>query len=115
MIYHLAADLTFDCADPDGGTDEDFDQFTDAIADELLDLAEVDPGIVDPDVTVRIADRWVSVLMGIEADSEDDAFRLFAANLRAALHAAGCGTAEWPTFKPRTRDPKVRRTQFAGA
>lgn len=115
MIYHLTADLTFDCTDPARNTDDEFDAFTDAVTDALLDLAEVDPGIVDPDVTARISERWMSVLMGVRADSEDDAFRLFSANLRAALHAAGCGTAGWPVFKPRTRRPQVRRAQFAGA
>ncbi|REF00368.1 hypothetical protein [Thermomonospora umbrina] len=109
MTHYLAADLTFVPADPARDTDDEFDAFTDTIADELLELADVDPGIIDPDVTVRISDRWASVLMGIEADSEDDAFRLFSANLRAVLHAAGAGTAAWPVFKPSTKVPEVRR------
>lgn len=112
-MHYLAADLTFVCADPSRDTDEEFDEFTDAIADALLDLAEADDGIVDPDVTARIADRCASVLMGVRADSEDDAFRLFSANLRAALHATGCGTAGWLTFRPTTRAPKVRKAEFA--
>lgn len=37
--------------------------------------------------------------MGIVADTEDDAVRLFLANVRTALHAVGCGTPDWPMFK----------------
>lgn len=114
-IHYLAADLTFICADPSRDTDDGFDAFTDAVADELLNLADGDEGIIDPDTTVRIDERWMSVLVGIEADSMSDAQRLFSANLRAALHAAGCGTADWPLFRPTSEKPEVRQAQFAGS
>lgn len=113
--HYLAADLNFVCTDPDQDTDEGFDAFTDAVADELCNLAEVDKGIIDPDLTVVLTERWVSVLMGIEADTFDDAIRLFSANVRAALHAAGCGTPDWPVFKPTTQAPPVREADFADA
>src|SRR4051812_5926186 len=71
--HYLSTDLTFTCTDPHSNTDENFDAFTEELADQLEALADVDPGIIDPDLTVRIADRWASTLMGIEADTLDDA------------------------------------------
>lgn len=115
MTFYLKADLTFVCTDLSRDTDDGFDAFTDAVADSLCDLAEVDDGIIDPDMTVRVADRWASVLMGIVADTESDAGRLFLANVRTALHAAGCGTPDWPVFEPTTQVPAVRKADFANA
>ena len=112
-IHYLATDLIFTCTDPASNTDENFDAFTDELADQLEALAEVDPGIIDPDLTVRVADRWASPLMGIEADTPDDAVRLFSANLRAALHATGAATADWPTFVL-VSAPDVQRAEFVG-
>lgn len=111
-IHYLAADLNFVCTDPDRDTDEGFDAFTDAVADEMCELADVDPEIIDPDLTVVITERWTSVLMGITADTFDDAVRLFSANVRTALHATGCGTPDWPIFKP-TQASAVREADFA--
>lgn len=113
--HYLAADLSFICTDPDQDTDDGFDAFTDAVADELCNLAEVDSGIIDPDLTVRITERWASVLMGVEAHSQVDAMRLFSANIRTALHAAGCGTPDWPVFKPTTQAPAVRPAHYVDA
>jgi hypothetical protein len=114
MTFYLIADLTFECSDPERDSDDGFDAFTDAVDDELANLAGVDDGIIDPDTTVVITERWMSVLMGIVADTEADAHRLFSANLRCALHAAGCATPGWPTFEP-TAQPDVRKADFAEA
>jgi hypothetical protein len=111
--YYLQADLTFKCTDPTQDTDDNFDAFTDAVGDELDILVGIDKGLIDPDLTVGIVDRWVSFLIGIKADSHSDAVRLFSANLRTALHAAGCGTQGWPTFKPTTETPDVRKAELA--
>ncbi|WP_395109767.1 hypothetical protein [Actinomadura sp. SCN-SB] len=115
MTYYLKADLTFVCDDPARDTDEEFDAFTDAVTDALYDLGEVDDEIIDPDITVRIADRWSSILMGITADTEADAIRLFLANVRTVLHAAGCGTPGWPIYKPTEDKPEVRQAHFVDA
>jgi hypothetical protein len=114
MNHYLIADLAFECRDPERDTDEAFDAFTDAVADELLKLAEIDTGIIDPDVTVVISDRWVSILMGVVADTRNDAVRLFSANVRCALHTAGCATPGWPTFEP-TQVSNVRTADFIEA
>lgn len=113
--HYLAADLEFICTAPERDTDENFDAFTDAVADALCDLDELDSGIIDPDMTTIITERSASVLMGITADTFADAVRLFSANVRTALHAAGCGTPDWPVFKPTTQTPRVREADFASA
>ncbi|WP_030166407.1 hypothetical protein [Spirillospora albida] len=115
MTFYLRADLTFVCVDTARDTDEEFDAFTDAVTDALYDLAEVDEGIIDPDITASIAERRADIFMGITADTRADASRLFLANVRAALHAAGCGTPGWPIYKPTTQVPQVRQADFAGA
>jgi hypothetical protein len=111
MTYYLKADLTFECTDPTKDTDEAFDEFTDAVHDQLMKLAAIDDGIVDPDMTVTLTTRWASFLIGIKADTFDDAVRLFSANLRTGLHAAGCETAGWPTFRPTTQTPDVQKAE----
>lgn len=115
MTFYLLTDLTFTCKDAEQNTDDAFEAFADAVQDEFDTLAEIDPGIIDPDLTVGIRDRWISFLIGIDADTLDDAIRLFLANLRTALHAAGCGTADWPAFRPTTERPEVRRAELADA
>ncbi|URN01243.1 hypothetical protein LUW76_46970 [Actinomadura madurae] len=114
-IRYLAVDLRFVCEDPAEDTDENFDAFTDAVMDALTELEDVDSGIVDPDITARITERTLSVLMGIDADTERDAVRLFSANVRTALHAAECTTADWPVFKQANTAPKVAPVDFSRA
>lgn len=107
MTYYLTADLTFGFANGEA-TDEDFDAFVDRVVDELDNLQECDPGIIDPDVVGSLTERSLSILMGINADSLNDATRLFSASLRAALHAAECQTSRWPRFFPTEDQPQVR-------
>ncbi|WP_207945088.1 hypothetical protein [Actinomadura rubrisoli] len=112
MTFYLTADLTFVCVDPARDTDDEFDAFTDAVTDALDDLAEVDDRIIDPGITVNITRRWAGVLMGVTANTQADAIRLFLANVRAALHAAGRGTPGWPIYKPTTQVPQVREAEI---
>jgi len=115
MRYYLRADIGFACVDPERDTEDGFDAFTDVVMDELGDLEEVDPGLIDPDLTATLTERSATVLMGVEADSHNDAVRLFLANVRTALHAAGCGTPNRPGFKPTTQRPTVREAEHTGA
>lgn len=92
--HRLLLDIRFDC--PPDTTDDAFDEFTTRVMDELCKLEDVDSGIIDPDITASLADRTLSVYMGVDADSLRDALRLCSANVRTALHAAGCGTPGWP-------------------
>lgn len=114
-VHDLQVDLGFVCSGAND-TDDEFDEFTDRVMDALCDLAQADSGIIDPDISARLAERSVSILMGIEADSFKDALRLFSANVRTALHTAECATPGWPSFKPATgRLPQAHKVGFADA
>lgn len=113
-IYRMTMDMKFECVPPDSSTD-DFDDFTTRVMDALCDLEEVDTGISDPDITASLTNLALSVYMRVEADSERDAMRLFTANVRTALHAAGCWTANWPMFRPPDELPTPRQVDLAGA
>lgn len=100
--HYFESLMSFEC-DGEDDSDESFDEFTDRIMDALCDLEDVDHGIVDPDMSASITNREVRVLMGVDADTRSDAIRIYAANIRTALHAAGCGTAGWPEL-PKTTE-----------
>lgn len=113
MTYYLQTRLTFTCDNSEMNTDDAFDAFVDAVQEQLDIIEGLDEGFIDPDLTVGIRDRWIEFLIGIKASSLDDAIRIFLPNLRSALHAAGCGTAGWPTFKPTTETPEVHKAEVS--
>ncbi len=115
--HYLVMDLCFTYAGPPGqDTDEHFDQFTDHVLAALADLEKVDPGLSDPDITATISRREMAITMWVEADTWADAGRIFSANVRTALHVAGCGTPDWPVFRPQGEQlPPSRRLDFADA
>ncbi len=115
MVFYLTADMEFGCTDPARDTDGNFEAFLDAVAEALADLEDVDKGISGADLTATITRRRAGIDMSIEADSFADAVRLFMANMRTVLHAAGCGTPNWPVYKPITPTPVVRELDHAGA
>jgi hypothetical protein len=102
--FYFVMDMDFVTTLPD--TEHDFDEFTTRVMDELCKLETVDSGIIDPDITASLTQRCLSVLMGVEADSRRDARRLFSANVRTALHVAGCGTKGWPAFPDELPTPQ---------
>ena len=115
MTHYLIIDMNFVCTGPDD-SDEAFDAFSDRVMDELIKLQTVDPGITDPDITASLTERTMSILLGVDAASPNDAVRLFLANVRCALHAAECNTADWPNYEPVDEDfPPVRKADFADA
>lgn len=115
--HYLVMDLQFKFTGKAGtDTDEVFDAFTDRVLDALADLERVDPGLTDPDIVAAIATREMALSMRIEADTLPDAFRIFSANVRTALHVAGCQTAGWPVFKPEGEGlPPARKVDLADA
>jgi hypothetical protein len=116
--HYLVMDLAFSYAGNTGAdTDEEFDTFTDNILEALSELERVDPGLSEPDITAALARRQLSISMGIEADTQADAVRIFSANVRTALHMVGCCTGGWPVFRPADGDtlPPVRRVDLADA
>jgi len=97
-------------------TDDEFDAFTDRVLDALADLERADPGLADPDIMAAIADREMSVSMRVDADTLPDALRIFSANVRTALHVAGCGTAGWRVLQHQGQSlPPARKVDLADA
>ncbi len=115
--HHLVMDLDFAYGGkPGGDTDEEFDAFTDHVLAALADLEKADRGLSDPDITVTITRREISITMRVEADTYADALRIFSANVRTALHVAGCRTANWPMFRPEGNElPPARKVDFQDA
>ena len=79
--------------------DATFDAIADALADieeaDIEEAEEADPCIEDADLGASLADGWVTSSMVVEAGSLDEAVTRALAVMRAAVHAAGCGTAGW--------------------
>ena len=115
--HHLVIDLEFIYAGKHGSdSDDQFDAFTDRVLTALADLERVDSGLTDPDITAVIAKREMAITMRVEADTYPDALRIFSANVRTALHVAGCGTPNWPTFRPEGEElPPARKLDLQDA
>jgi hypothetical protein len=115
--HYLVMDMGFRCTGKSGtDTDENFDAFTERVLEALAGLERVDPGLVDPDITATITDREMSVSMGVEADTFADALRIFSANVRTALHVAGCRTAGWRVLEHQGEAlPPARKLNLADA
>jgi hypothetical protein len=115
--HHLVIDLEFIYAGKRGGdSDELFDAFTDQVLAALTDLERVDSGLTDPDITAAISRRQMAITMRVEADTYADALRIFSANVRTALHVAGCGTPNWPPFRPEGEElPPARKLDLLDA
>ncbi|HEY9412276.1 MAG TPA: hypothetical protein VIP77_22040 [Jiangellaceae bacterium] len=112
--HYLVLDLDFEY-DGSGDSDDKFDLFSDRVMDALCELEEVDSGIVDPDIAASLAKRKINFYMGVKADSTRDAERLFLANVRTALHAAGCSTPDWPTLRNPYDLPTPTKRELASA
>jgi hypothetical protein len=114
MKFYLTAEMEFACTDAARDTDGNFEAFLDAVLDALADLEDVDDGITGADLTATITRRRAVIDMAVDADTLNDAIRLFMANTRTVLHAAGCGTPNWPIYKPLVPTPPVREMDPAG-
>lgn len=115
--HYLVMDLGFRYAGKrDDDTDEAFDFFSDHVLTALTDLEKADTGLSDPDITATITRREMAITMRVEADTYADALRIFSANVRTALHAAGCHTGNWPQFRLEgTGLPPARKVDFQDA
>ena len=113
---YLVMDLrvTF-TGNPGMSTDEKFEAFADRVLAALADLESADPGLSDPDITASLTRREISISMRVEADTIDDARRIFAANVRTALHVAGSRTADWPFELEDRALPTAQQVDPAGA
>ncbi len=71
------------------------EQQADAVMNELLNL-EAD----DPSVGGSLAKGYLEVEVSVESVTLEEALATGASQIRAALHAAGVGTADWPCDRP---------------
>jgi hypothetical protein len=111
--HYLVMDLGFSFTGTGADTDDAFDAFTDRALEALADLERVDQGLTDPDITAAIVSRKMTITMGVEADTLPDALRIFSANVRTALHVAGCQTAAFELQSDQL--PPARRVDLADA
>jgi hypothetical protein len=100
---HLGVELPF--ASTTGSTDEQFEEFLDAVVDALDNIGR------EVTLAARLADRVADFATTVEAEKIEDAVNEFMPDLRTALHAAGCSTAGWPHFTP--ENPVIRQVQHA--
>lgn len=89
--FHLAVEMTFTSIRP--STDEEFDAFLDEVVNQLEAIGS------SASLAARLTDRIADFAIEIEADDFPVAATAFLADLRTALHAAGCITASWPKFE----------------
>jgi hypothetical protein len=113
---YLVMDLRFNfTGDPGADTTSQFDVFADRVLSALADLEHADSGLTDPDITASLAKQEMSISMRVEADTVPDARRIFAANVRTALHVAGSRTADWPFELEGEALPTAQRVELTEA
>jgi hypothetical protein len=89
--------------------------FAGRVLDARSDLELTDPGLTDPDITASLTKREMSISMRVEADTVADARRIFAANVRTALHVAGSRTDDWPFELEGEAFPTAQRVELTEA
>jgi hypothetical protein len=78
----------------EGPADEEaFNRFLDALQDELLKLDSV----IDPTLSASVANRTISIMLTVDAESPEDLVAAAMSAIRTAFHAAGAATRDWPT------------------
>jgi hypothetical protein len=113
---YLVMDLRFNfTGDPGADPTSQFDAFTDRVLNALAGLEHADPGLTDPDITASLAKQEMSISMRVEADTVPDARRIFAANVRTALHVAGSRTVDWPIEFEVEDPPTAQRVELTDA
>ncbi|MBW8807084.1 MAG: hypothetical protein JF587_25015 [Catenulisporales bacterium] len=89
----------------------DFDEQTDRVLEELLDMA----GVYDPDIAVGLATGKVDVQLIVDAEDQLDAQAKSACALRAAVHATGGCTPGWEAFIGASVTSRVSEAAMAAA
>lgn len=88
---HIAVGMMFTSDQP--ATDDQFEAFLDEVVNQLNNIdCEVNLG-------ARLSERFAEFAAAIEAHDFPSATSTFMNDLRTALHAAGCNTADWPKFE----------------
>jgi hypothetical protein len=88
---HLAITAMFISDQP--ATDEQFEAFLDAVVTQLDNIGR------EVNLAARLRDRVAEFATAIPANDFPSAASTFLGDLRTALHAVGCVTADWPRFE----------------
>jgi hypothetical protein len=88
---HLAVEMMFISDQP--ATDDQFEAFLDEVVNQLENIG------CEVSLAARLSDRVADFAATITASDFSSAATTFIGDLRTALHAAGCNTANWPRFQ----------------
>lgn len=103
MAIHLTMEMGFER--PVDTHDEEFEGFLEEL------VAHLDTLGCEVNLAAKLATSEADFATSVDAENFEEATAAFWADLQTALHAAGCGTTEWPAFSPRSR--VVRELQDA--
>jgi hypothetical protein len=79
------------------GGHADLFEHADAVTAALLEQERCTPEVVDSAVSADRGARVMEIEVTVQASSEDEAIAVGQAAIRSAIHAAGGGTANWPS------------------
>lgn len=91
----LTMAVRFVVADNGPGAPTDLEGFFDRVLEELLRLDAVQ----DSTVTASLAKKTITIMLTIDAPSPEGAAAIGMSAIRAAFHAAGAATPDWPQFE----------------
>lgn len=106
MSGYFEIELSF--RQPSGGTPEQFDAFLDSVLEELGKIGH------EADVTASLT-ALIATFTLDATDHTDDTFIKAVMDLRAALHAADCGTPGWPDAHEILSARSVKATDLVDA
>jgi hypothetical protein len=81
-------------ADGPASTSEDLESFLDQVLEELLRLE----GVEDSTMSASLANRTVTIMVTVDTSLPELATFAGMSAIRAAFHAAGASTPDWPLF-----------------
>src|SRR6266498_645067 len=90
----LTMAVRFNVADGSHGVHADLEGFFDRVLEELLRLDAVE----DSTISASLARKTVTIMVTIDAPSPEGAAAIGMSAIRAAFHAAGAATPDWPLF-----------------
>lgn len=77
--------------------DGDLFKHADLLTEALLEQEQCTPEVKDSAVSADRGNAVVEIELSVVAASEDEALAIGQSAIRAALHAVGGGTPQWPT------------------
>jgi hypothetical protein len=90
----LTMTVRFNVTDDGPGAPGDLEGFFDRVVEELLRLDAVE----DSTISGSLAKKTVTIMVTVDAPSPEGAAAIGMSAVRAAFHAAGAATPDWPLF-----------------